>query len=84
VRLATSEAFKNQAFRYEDSAYAIQFHPEVTAKTVDRWTDGGAAKLGWRGAQSKAEQLRLTPLHQPRIRAWLRGFLPHWLDAPTL
>jgi GMP synthase (glutamine-hydrolysing) len=84
VRLATSEAFKNQAFRYEDSAYAIQFHPEVTAKTVDRWTDGGAAKLGWRGAQSKAEQLRLTPLYQPRIRAWLRGFLPHWLDAPTL
>ena len=83
VRLATSDSFETQAFRYADRAYAIQFHPEVTPKMVDRWTDGGADKLKWPGAQSKAEQLRLTPRHQPRIRAWLRGFLHHWLDHPA-
>ena len=79
-RLAKSETFETQAFRYGAAAYAIQFHPEVTAKMVDRWTTGGADRLVLPGAQSRPEQLRGIRRHEPGIRRWLRGFLDHWLS----
>jgi GMP synthase (glutamine-hydrolysing) len=37
VRLASSEACLNQAFRYRDFAWGIQFHPEVTPAMIARW-----------------------------------------------
>jgi len=37
VRLASSELFPNQAFRYSDRVYALQFHIEVTPGIVGRW-----------------------------------------------
>jgi len=38
VRLATSEMCPNQAFRL-DTAYALQFHLEVTVETIQRWLE---------------------------------------------
>jgi GMP synthase-like glutamine amidotransferase len=37
VRLASSELFPNQAFRYADRVYALQFHIEVTPSIVGGW-----------------------------------------------
>src|SRR5450432_1650927 len=37
VRLATSEAYPNQAFRYGACAYGIQFHIEVSAEMAEEW-----------------------------------------------
>ena len=37
VRLASSELFPNQAFRYADRVYALQFHIEVTPQIVTGW-----------------------------------------------
>lgn len=37
VRLASSELFPNQAFRYSDRVYALQFHIEVTPQIVTGW-----------------------------------------------
>ncbi|MFN3395705.1 MAG: type 1 glutamine amidotransferase [Thermodesulfovibrionales bacterium] len=37
VRLASSELFENQAFRYSDSVYALQFHIEVTPDIIREW-----------------------------------------------
>ena len=79
--LARGEMFKNQAFRYGRAAYAIQFHPEVTAKTVDWWTTAAAHRLKDRGAQSRKVQLSQIRRHEPGIRAWLGGFLAAWLDG---
>jgi GMP synthase (glutamine-hydrolysing) len=36
IKLASSEIFPNQAFRL-GSAYAVQFHIEVTKETIDEW-----------------------------------------------
>ena len=37
VRLASSELYPNQAFRYSDRVYALQFHIEVTPAIVRGW-----------------------------------------------
>jgi GMP synthase (glutamine-hydrolysing) len=37
VKLATSEIFENQAFRYKDNVYALQFHIEVTPEIIRDW-----------------------------------------------
>lgn len=37
VRLASSNLFPNQAFRYADCVYALQFHIEVTPGIVTGW-----------------------------------------------
>src|SRR4030066_1043434 len=37
VRLASSEAYPNQAFRYGNNVYALQFHIEVTPAIVNEW-----------------------------------------------
>ena len=78
--LARGERFKNQAFSYGRAAYAIQFHPEVTAKTVDRWTTVAAHRLKDRGAQPRTAQLAQIRRFEPGMRAWLGTFLAAWLD----
>jgi GMP synthase (glutamine-hydrolysing) len=37
VRLAGSQAYPNQAFRFGDTAYAVQFHVEVTGGMLAEW-----------------------------------------------
>jgi len=37
VRLASSSLYPNQAFRYSDRVYALQFHIEVTPAIVTGW-----------------------------------------------
>ena len=47
VQLAESPMCPQQAFRYGDSAYGLQFHMEVTAEMVDEWLaePAGCAEL---------------------------------------
>jgi len=35
--LASSELYKNQAFRYKNNVYGFQFHIEVTKKMIKEW-----------------------------------------------
>lgn len=37
VRLAKSDLYQNQAFKYSDNAYAFQFHIEVSKEMVYDW-----------------------------------------------
>ncbi len=46
VRLAGSNLYENQAFRYGENVYGLQFHLEVTAEMIADWMEhipGGAA-----------------------------------------
>ncbi len=40
VRLASSPAYENQAFRWGESVYALQFHIEVTPPIITEWFAG--------------------------------------------
>ncbi|MBD2102031.1 glutamine amidotransferase [Leptolyngbya sp. FACHB-261] len=79
VLLATGETFANQAFRYGQNAYGLQFHPEMTQTIMERWTATAPEQLSLPGAQSRTEQLQKHALYGPLLKTWLQGFLEHWL-----
>lgn len=79
--LATGDAFPNQAFRYNATAYGLQFHPEVTRGTIVRWT-AEPERLSVPGAQSREVQLRHHARHNRVANRWLEDFLEHWLASP--
>jgi len=67
VRLASSSLYQNQAFRYSDRVYALQFHIEVTPSIVSGWLE-----------HEKGIDLRTITAHSDRIypayRSRAQGF----------
>jgi hypothetical protein len=45
VKLAVSDACPNQAFRYKNNIYGIQFHLEVTQEMVNSWKEAYSGEL---------------------------------------
>lgn len=74
-RLASSDLFDNQAFRYGDNTYAFQFHAEVAPQGFRRWQERPGAPYGELGAQPRAEQDRLMLVHDAVQAEWFFGFL---------
>lgn len=77
--LATGPHFENQAFRYDGNAYGIQFHPEVTAAMMRKWTKRAAHRLNLPGAQCRKSQLVHAESYDAVAMRWLERFLPNWL-----
>ncbi len=63
VRLAFSDLFPNQAFRYNDRVYALQFHIEVTPVIVHNWL---AAEKGVDFAAIAADSERIYGAYRER------------------
>ena len=78
VLLATGDDVANQAFRYGDRAWGIQFHPEVTAPNLEYWIDAVREQLEpeWgTTAESLNEQIeRYLPAQQVRAEAFFTSF----------
>ncbi len=81
-RLAVGEVFENQAFHYGRKAYGLQFHPEVSYQTMNRWALSAPDKLHAPGAQLLATQRHQGGRHDRAGKAWLSAFLDGWL-APA-
>ncbi len=77
--LASGPVFPNQAFRYGEKAYGIQFHPEVSREVMERWMREASHMLAEPGAQSSEEQRAGCAHHDAEMAAWLRRFLADWL-----
>jgi GMP synthase (glutamine-hydrolysing) len=72
VHLASSASCANQAFRYRDFAYGLQFHLEVDAQLIDRWLQHSQLKhelepLG--GERHAREVAAHTALHLSQSQA---------------
>jgi len=78
--LAEGDMFEVQAFRYA-SAYALQFHPDVTHAMMHRWTTRGHHRLEMPGAKPRAAHFADREVYDFTARAWLGRFLAHWIDA---
>ena len=77
--LATGPDFPNQAFRYGERAYGLQFHPEVCPAVISRWIGEATSSLDAPGAQTRADQFAMAELHDPAMEAWFESFLNRWL-----
>jgi GMP synthase (glutamine-hydrolysing) len=77
--LASGPVFPNQAFRYGERAYGIQFHPEMGPEVISRWMREAAHMLEEPGAQPAEKQMADNKRFDGEMAAWLRGFLDRWL-----
>lgn len=73
--LATAETYPNQAFRYGDRAFGIQFHAELTALMMHRWVVRGAHRFELPGAQPGRDHLGGRLIWDMHLRRWLSEFL---------
>lgn len=78
--LATGDAYPNQAFRYGERAYGVQFHTELTMAMLMKWTVKGAPRMANPGAvPTRAQHIEGRLLHDAEIRKWLDDFLDLWI-----
>lgn len=84
ILLATGEVFPNQAFRYGNTAYGLQFHPEITKDMIDLWVSKAGEQLDSPGAQSYDQQVKRHARYAAEVDRWLQDFLPYWLKSAKL
>ena len=74
--LAEGDWYPNQAFRYGERAFAVQFHAELTLAMMYRWTTKGHERLKLPGAQQRRQHFEGRAIHDVAVKHWLDGFLP--------
>lgn len=82
VRLATSPAYENQAFRFR-RAYGVQFHLEVSGEMAAEWAEVpeyAAALERTLGAEAGAAFLRGIADRAEELRAHGRALFERWID----
>jgi GMP synthase (glutamine-hydrolysing) len=70
VQLAKGRGCANQAFRFGECAYGLQFHPEVDAALIERWLEIPAhvAEIGACGGRVCSADIRFgIAKHAPRL-----------------
>lgn len=78
--LASTAVYPNQAFAFGHHALGLQFHPEVTARQLERWYVGHACEL----AAAKVDVSRFRQQSQkfaPGLEAAAGRFWRGWLAA---
>jgi len=80
--LATSETYPNQAFRYGDKAWGVQFHAELTRLMMQRWVVHGAHRFVLPGAQAGRDHLGGRLIWDMHLKRWLGEFLQTVFGAP--
>ena len=79
TRLATGDTYPNQAFRYGDRTYAVQFHTELTLAMMCKWSVKGAERMKLPGAQNRKQHLDGRLLYDAPVQRWLDQFLDIWI-----
>lgn len=75
IRLAGSKDYPNQAFRYGENAWAIQFHAELTLAMMHRWVVKAEQRFELPGAQMGPKHLKGRLLYDRELLIWLKAFL---------
>jgi GMP synthase (glutamine-hydrolysing) len=82
-RLARSALYDNQAFRYGSRAYGLQFHPEASRRSLERWIVRRGERNFAEGAHPPERQLSDQARYDEKLGRWFTGFLEQWI-APAL
>ncbi len=78
VSLARGEDFECQAFSHGDSAFGLQFHPEVTYAMLCRWGVHGACRLEAPSARPAYLHRDAWFEHDAGVARWTDAFLRLW------
>lgn len=81
--LATAETYPNQAFRYGENAWGIQFHAELTQLMMHRWVVHGAHRFELPGAQPGRDHLGGRLIWDMHLKRWLHEFLAKIFGKPA-
>lgn len=81
--LAEGDIFPNQAFSFGPSAFAIQFHIELTTAMVGRWTGRMGERTKAPGAQAITDHLTGRALHDWKTARFLEAFIDKWLASDS-
>lgn len=79
--LAYGDTYQNQAFRYGDRCYALQFHTELTMAMTCRWAVKGEHRMTLPGAQNRKQHIEGRILHDPPVSRFLDNFLDIWIGT---
>lgn len=81
VHLARGDNYPNQAFRYGERTYAVQFHSELTLAMMCKWSVKGAKRMVLPGAQQRRQHLEGRLIYDEPVRQWLDQFLDIWIGT---
>lgn len=73
--LAEGDVYRNQALRYGDNAWGLQFHAELTRAMMQRWVVHGAHRFIMPNAQQGRDHLEGRMIFDAPLKAWLSDFL---------
>ena len=73
--LAECDTYPNQAFRYGENAWGLQFHAELTRAMMQRWVVHGAHRFVLPNAQQGRDHLEGRMLFDGALKLWLSEFL---------
>jgi GMP synthase (glutamine-hydrolysing) len=80
LHLASTARYENQAFAVGKHGLALQFHPEVTTRGLERWYVGHAGELA--GAGIKVTDLRKESAdHAPKLETAAAKLWNGWLGS---
>lgn len=78
-RIARSEHFPNQAYELNERVLGLQFHPEVNSEVLAIWHERNkSSETGVLSEQERVQMMVDSRKHEPKITAWLDGFLQRW------
>lgn len=83
IHLASSSKYQNQAFSWGESGLALQFHPEVTARNLERWFIGHACEISGTSGVSIAQLREDTARYANQLESQAAKFWRAWLESFT-
>ena len=79
THLASSAKYQNQAFSYKQNCLALQFHPEVYPRGLERWFIGHASEINSSGIDMSALRFD-TKAYGSTLALRAVDFWNEWLD----
>ena len=84
VHLASSEITPHQAFAWESTALALQFHAEASGRGLERWLVGHALEIASTPGVSVESLRRDTAICTPALERAGRACFAEWLGSVGL
>ncbi len=81
--LASSELYENQAFSYGENILALQFHPEITQRGMEKWFIGHIGEIMQTDGVSVVQLRKDTQQHANQLEMQGELFFNSWFNEVT-